>query len=100
MAEKPVPDNDPLVNKSLASWYLVSLVILMVSLLWALWDEDFGQRPWKAFQHEWKDRYSEFLKTARSTSTQSEKDVESNNDYQKLKQSYEQVSQQAAPRTK
>ena len=24
MAEKPVPDNDPLVKKSLASWYVVS----------------------------------------------------------------------------
>ena len=96
MAEKPVPENDPLVNKSMASWYVITLVILMVSLLWALWDEDFGQRPWKAFQHEWKDRYSAFLKTARSTSAQSEKDVESNSDYQKLKQSYEQASQQAA----
>ena len=100
MAEKPVPENDPLVNQSLASWYVVSLVILMVSLLWAFWDEDFGQRPWKAYQHEWKDRYSTFLKTARSTSAQSEKDVESNGDYQKLKQNYEQASQQAAPRTK
>ena len=40
MAEKPVPDNDPLVNKSMASWYVITLVILMVSLLWALWDED------------------------------------------------------------
>src|SRR5271170_2385630 len=72
----------------------------MISLLWAFWDEDFGQRPWKAYQHEWKDRYSTFLKTARSTSAQSEKDVESNSDYQKLKKNYEQVSQQAAPRTK
>jgi len=98
--EKPVPDNDPLVQKSMASWYLVSLVILMASLFWALWDEDFGQRPWKAFQHEWKERYSAFLKTARLTSAQSEKDVEGNSDYQKLKQDYEQANRQAAPRMK
>jgi cytochrome c551/c552 len=98
--EKPVPENDPLVQRSLALWYVVAMVILMASLFWALWDEAFGQRPWKAYQHEWKARYSAFLKTARSTSAQSEKDVESSSDYQKLKQDYEQASQQARPRTK
>jgi cytochrome c551/c552 len=98
--EKPVPENDPLVQKSMASWYVISLVILMVSLFWALWDEDFGQRPWKAYQREWKDRYAAFLKTARSTSAQSEKDVEGNGEYQKLKQDYERATQQAAARTK
>lgn len=100
MPEKPVPENDPLVQKSLATWYVVAMVLLMASLFWALWDEAFGQRPWKAYQHEWVERYSAFLKTARSTSVASEKEVESNSDYQKLKQDYEQVSQQAAPRTK
>jgi hypothetical protein len=97
--EKPVPEDDPLVQKSLATWYVVTMIILTVSLFWALWDEDFGQRPWKAFQQEWKDRYSTFLKTARSSSAQSEKEVEGNSDYQKLKQDYEQAFQQAAPRT-
>jgi cytochrome c551/c552 len=98
--EKPVPENDPLVQKSMATWYVVTMLILTASLFWALWDEAFGQRPWKAYQREWKDRYSTFLKTARSASTQSEKDVEGNRDYQKLKQDYEQANQQAAPRTK
>src|SRR5580658_5413293 len=84
----------------MATWYVVTMVILTASLFWALWDEDFGQRPWKAFQREWKDRYSTFLKTARSSSAQSEKEVEGNSDYQKLKKNYEQAFQQAAPRTK
>jgi len=98
--EKPVPENDPLVQKSMATWYVVTMVILTASLFWALWDEDFGQRPWKAYQREWKDRYSTFLKTARSSSAQSEKEVEGNSDYQKLKQDYEQTFKEAAPRTK
>src|ERR1700719_1912234 len=84
----------------MATWYVVTMLILTASLFWALWDEAFGQRPWKAYQREWKDRYSTFLKTARSASAQSEKDVEGNSDYQKLKQDYEQANQQAAPRTK
>jgi cytochrome c551/c552 len=98
--EKPIPENDPVVSKSLAPHYVISMVILMATLFWALWDEDFGQRPWKTFQHEWKDRYSTFLKTARSQSGVSQKDVESSPDYQKLKQDHETAGRNAAPRIK
>ena len=100
MPEKPIPENDPIVSKSLAPHYLIAMVILMATLFWALWDEDFGQRPWKAFQHEWKDRYSTYLKTARSVSGDSQKDVETSPDYQKLKEDYETASKNAAPRIK
>src|SRR5437773_12563670 len=73
------------------------MVILMATLFWALWDEAFGQRPWKAFQSEWKDRYIAFLKTAKSKSAQSEKQVEQNSDYQQLEQAYEQAYNAAQP---
>ena len=74
------------------------MVILMATLFWALWDEDYGERPWKAFQHEWKQRYSELLKTAGSKSAQSEKSVEQSADYQQLEQAYQQIYQAAKPR--
>ena len=67
-------------------YYVVSMVLLMATLFWALWDEDFGQRPWKKFQQEWKGRYSAFLNSARSKSNNSEKEVEGSSDYQQLKQ--------------
>jgi predicted nucleic acid-binding Zn-ribbon protein len=98
--EKPIPENDPVVSKSLAPHYLISMLLLMATFFWAMWDEDFGQRPWKAFQHEWKDRYSTFLKNARSQSGDAQKEVENSPDYQKLKQDYEAASQNAAPRIK
>jgi Cytochrome c len=97
VAEKPVPENDPLVSKSLAPHYVIAMLVLMATLFWALWDEDFGQRPWKAFQHQWKDRYTTFLKVARSQSSTSQKEVESSADYQSLKQAFDQASQAAAP---
>ena len=96
----PISDHDPLVSKSLAPHYVIAMLVLTATLFWALWDEDWGQRPWKAFQHEWKDRYSTFLKGARSQSSSSEKDVESSSDYQSLKQAYDQANQSAAPRAK
>jgi len=98
--EKPIPENDPVVSKSFAPHYVISMVLLMATLFWALWDEDFGQRPWKTFQHEWKSRYSTFLKNARTQSGDSEKEVESSADYQALKQAYESAGQKAAPRIK
>ena len=100
MPEKPIPENDPVVSKSLAPHYLISVLILMGTFFWAMWDEDFGQRPWKTFQHEWKDRYSTFLKSAGTQSGDSQKEVEASTDYQKLKQDFEAASQGAAPRIK
>jgi cytochrome c551/c552 len=98
--EKPISDNDPLVSRSFAPHYLIAMLVLMATLFWALWDEDFGQRPWKAFQHQWKDRYTVFLKSTRSQSANSEKEVESSPDYQSLQQAYVQASQSAAPRAR
>ncbi len=100
MPEKPVPDNDPVVSKSLAPHYLIAMVLLMGTLFWALWDESFGQRPWKNFQEEWKTRYVAFLKNVRSQSAESQKQVQSNPEYQALKQAYDQANQQAQPRLK
>ena len=34
------PRPDPIVSKSFALYYVVSMVILMATLFWALWDED------------------------------------------------------------
>ena len=100
MAENPVPDNDPVVSKSLAPHYVVATVVLIATLFWALWDEDYGQRPWKFFQHEWKDRYLSFLSTARSKSNTSERDVESSSDYQALKNAYDASTRESAPRVR
>src|SRR5580693_4856559 len=91
--EKPIPEQDPITGKSYAIHYLIATVILIGTLFWALWDEAWGQRPWKAFQDQWKDRYSAFLNTERSKSTQSEKDVEQSPDYIALKQAYQNADQ-------
>ncbi len=98
MAEQPIPEQDPVVTKSYALHYLVAMLILMATLFWALWDEAFGQRPWKAFQHEWQQRYSAFLNTAESKSEKSQKDVTQNPEYQQLEKAYEEAAAAAKPR--
>ena len=59
-----------------------------------------GSVPGRLYQHEWVQRYSAFLKTARSSSSASEKEVEGNGDYVNLKKDYEQANTAATPRTK
>ena len=58
MPEQPIPEQDPVVTKSYALYYVVAMAILMVTLFWALWDENTGQRPWKAYQHDVEDALS------------------------------------------
>src|SRR4029077_16630237 len=72
----------------------------MATLFWALWDENFGQRPWKTFQQEWEVRYTAFLKTARVKSIDSQKEVENDPKYQALKEAYDRSNQIAAPRAR
>jgi len=96
--EQPICMHDPIVSKSFALHYVMAMVILMATLFWVLWDEAYGQRPWKAFQHEWKQRYGTFLKTAEAKSARSEKDVEQSAEYQQLEQAYQEAYQAAKPR--
>jgi cytochrome c2 len=91
--EKPVPEQDPITGKSYAIHYLIATVILIGTLFWALYDEAWGQRPWKAFQDQWKNRYSAFLNTAKSTSAKSAQSVEQDPQYVALKQDYEKAYQ-------
>jgi len=53
--EKPIPEDDPIVSKSLAPHYLVAMLVLMATLFWALWDED---------RFTWQDRISQTYITA------------------------------------
>jgi len=92
LPEKPIPEQDPITSKSYAAHYVLATVILIATLFWALWDEAWGQRPWKAFQEQWKDRYSAFLNTARSKSATSEKDVEQDPDYAALNAAWKKAS--------
>ncbi len=88
------PEQDPITSKSYAAYYLIATVILMATLFWALWDDAWGQRPWKAFQEQWKGRYPAFLNTARSKSAASEKEVENNSNYAALTQAYAKADQE------
>jgi cytochrome c551/c552 len=95
--EQPIPEQDPVVTKSYALYYVVTMAILMGTLFWALWDENTGQRPWKTYQHEWKSRYIALLNKETPVSASSQNSVEKSADYKALKDDYDQLRQQTKP---
>ncbi len=98
--QRPIPDQDPVVSKSYTLHYVVAAALMVATLFWALWDESYGQRPWKKFQGEFRDRYSTFLRSARSQSAESQKEIENSDDYRKLDADYKAADEAAKPKVK
>ena len=100
MPDKPIPEQDPITSKSFAAHYVIATILLIVTLFWALWDEAWGQRPWKAFQEQFKQRYTAFLNTARTKSQDSEKDVQKDPEYAALAAAVKKASEDSSSAAK
>ena len=98
MPELPIPEDDPITSKSYAFHYAIAIVLLLGTLFWAMWDEAFGQRPWKEYQEVFKQRYTSFLKRAASDSKKDQKALANDPEYRKLSDALDQATAQAKPR--
>ena len=78
------PEQDPVVTKSLSVPLMVSTLLLMVTLVWAVYDEVYALRPWKGFQVRFVDRYTEFLTNLSPRQAQAEQEVKASSRYQTL----------------
>jgi cytochrome c551/c552 len=63
---------------------LLSALLLTATLAWALWDEAFGQRPWKGMQKEFVSRYTSYLDSIKEKSGATEAEVKQSAEYQQL----------------
>jgi cytochrome c551/c552 len=82
--EADLPANDPIVSRSTSGWMLVSALLMTISIAWALYDEAFGQRPWKGMQKEFVSRYTRYLDRIKANAGKSETDIKESPEYQKL----------------
>lgn len=82
--EPETPAHDPIVSRSTSGWMLISALLLTLSLAWALWDEAFGQRPWKGIQQEFVSRYTRYLKSIKPQAGKTEAEVKESPEYQAL----------------
>ena len=78
------PQRDPIVSRSTSAILLICTVLLIISAGWALYDEGFGQRPWRGMQQQFVKRYTAYLKSIRKDAGKSEAEVKETPEYQQL----------------
>ena len=89
MAESPTtdPQQDPVVSTSLSLPLLISALLLVMVLLWSLYDEVYGQRPWKTYQESFVKKYSAFVKKELPKQAAQEKAIRQSPEFQSVRQS-------------
>ena len=75
---------DPIVSTSTSAIILVCTLLLIGVSAWALYDEAYGQRPWKSVQREFVKRYTTYLKSIRKDAGKSEAEVKETPEYEQL----------------
>jgi cytochrome c2 len=63
---------------------LVCALLMTISIAWALYDEAFGQRPWKSMQREFVSRYTRYLDSIKAKAGRSETEIKESPEYQEL----------------
>ncbi|MGA9997655.1 MAG: c-type cytochrome [Pyrinomonadaceae bacterium] len=97
--EPDAPARDPIASRSTSGIMLICALLLMGSLAWALYDEAYGQRPWKNIQKEFVARYTRYLKSIRNNAGSTEKEVRESPDFQKFDDEAKAAQAEAKPRT-
>jgi len=95
-----IQNDDPIVAKSYSGPLLVTSLLLVLSMFWALWQEFVGLRPWRGYQKEFASAYGKFLSKELAKQKAAAKEIVSSADYQKLAQAAKAAADAAAPQVK
>src|SRR4051795_1573698 len=90
-------DKDPVVNSSLSTQLFIWSALLLLSLVWGLWDEMYGIRPWKGYQAKFEKLYSKHLASARVGEADFEKQVKASPEYRRMDAEMQAAEKAAMP---
>ena len=93
------PEPDPIADSSMSGALLISSLLLVVTLIWSLWDEVVGQRPWRGYQRDFVSKYGDYLEDAKVRQGRSEKEIIASPEYQALDQAYKDAFTDAKEKT-
>jgi cytochrome c551/c552 len=88
------------VSRSTSGILLICALLLTGVLAWALYDEAFGQRPWKVAQREFVERESRHLRRLKKNARLTEKEVRESEDYRALEEEAKAARAEVEPRRK
>src|SRR5271169_4821807 len=92
-------EKDPVVHSSLGILLAVFSFLLVLSLIWALYDEVWGERPWKSYQKRFVKAYAAYLKNSKPQEAATEKQIRASAEYQRLDRQAKDAEQAVAQQT-
>jgi hypothetical protein len=95
-----VDEKDPVVTQSLSALIVVFSLLLILSLVWAVYDEIYGLRPWKGLQHQFVTKYTLLLQKMKPRQAAAEKAVRQSDEYRQLEEKMNQAEAAIAPKRK
>ncbi len=99
--EPDTPASDPITSRSTSSILLVCALLMTAVLAWALYDEVYGQRPWKNMQQEFIRRENRHLKNLKHRlakgGANTEKEVKASEEFQSLDAEAKAARQEVKP---
>ena len=98
MPETPVPEQDPVVSQSLSGPLLIAAFLLVMTVAWSLYDELYGQRPWKDYQQRFVLQYTAYLKSLQPKQASAEEKLRGSDEYKRLEQALDEAQKAVAPR--
>jgi cytochrome c2 len=90
-------EKDPVVHSSLSKPLFISSALLVISMVWGLYDEMYGIRPWKGYQARFVKVYSRYLKSLSGGEAGVEKQIKASPDYQRMDREMAAAEQAAMP---
>ncbi len=98
--EPDAPAPDPIVSRSTSGILLICALLMSIVLAWSLYDEIYGQRPWKSMQREFVKRENSLLNRLKKTAGKTEQEVKASAEYQQLAAEAAAAREKIEPRRK
>lgn len=89
---------DPIADRSLSGPLLVFSVLLFFSLVWALYDELTGERPWKRYQEQFVRLYTAYLNKLGPQQAAAEKALRESPGFRKIESGLKEDEEKVGPR--
>src|SRR5580692_5265807 len=93
-------EKDPVVHSSLSKPLFIWSAVLVLSMIWGLYDEVYGIRPWKGYQARFEKLYSRYLDDLRTPEAQREAQIKASPQYKQLDAAVAAAAAEAAPAAK
>src|SRR5580698_1730655 len=77
-------EKDPVVHSSLSKPLFIWSAVLVLSMLWGIYDEVYGIRPWKGYQAKFEKLYSQYIKDLQTPEAQHEAQIKTSPQYKQL----------------